>query len=42
VLTCDDDATTIVEIHAWDALGLSDYCETYVLVQDNQLGGCSP
>ncbi|MEZ5041744.1 MAG: T9SS type A sorting domain-containing protein [Saprospiraceae bacterium] len=34
VLTCDNDETTIVEIHAWDEVGNHDYCETYVLVQD--------
>ncbi|NRB50109.1 MAG: T9SS type A sorting domain-containing protein [Saprospiraceae bacterium] len=39
VLTCDNDETTIVEIHAWDELGNHDFCETYILVQDN-MGGC--
>lgn len=36
-LTCDDDASLLVEIWAWDALGNGDYCETYVLVQDNMV-----
>jgi outer membrane protein OmpA-like peptidoglycan-associated protein len=35
VLTCDNDATTVVEVHGWDQAGNSDYCETYVLVTDN-------
>jgi hypothetical protein len=39
VLTCDDDETTIVEIHAWDEVGNHDYCETYILVQD-LMGRC--
>ncbi len=39
VLTCDDDETTIVEIHAWDEAGNHDYCETYILVQD-LMGRC--
>lgn len=34
VLTCDDDPTVFVEIHAWDTVGNSDYCVTYVLIQD--------
>jgi hypothetical protein len=34
-LTCDDDASLLVEIWAWDARGNGDFCETYVLVQDN-------
>ena len=34
VLTCDNDETTIVQIHAWDEAGNHDYCETYVFVQD--------
>jgi hypothetical protein len=39
VLTCDNDETTIVEIHAWDEAGNHDYCETYILVQD-LMGRC--
>lgn len=43
VLTCDDVGTVLVEIHAWDSASgptggpNHDYCETYVLVQDNQV-----
>ncbi|MEZ4991464.1 MAG: T9SS type A sorting domain-containing protein [Saprospiraceae bacterium] len=37
VLTCYDDATTLIEIWAYDGAGNSDLCETYVLVQDNQV-----
>ncbi|PHN01112.1 T9SS type A sorting domain-containing protein [Flavilitoribacter nigricans] len=36
-LTCDDDASLLVEIWAWDGLGNGDFCETYVLVQDNRV-----
>ncbi|PHN07043.1 T9SS type A sorting domain-containing protein, partial [Flavilitoribacter nigricans] len=36
-LTCDDDASLLVEIWAWDGLGNGDFCETYVLVQDNNV-----
>ena len=36
-LTCDDDASLLVEIWAWDGLGNGDFCETYVLVQDNMV-----
>ncbi|PHN06703.1 HYR domain-containing protein [Flavilitoribacter nigricans] len=36
-LTCDDDASLLVEIWAWDALGNGDFCETYILVQDNMV-----
>ncbi|MCB0632276.1 MAG: T9SS type A sorting domain-containing protein, partial [Lewinella sp.] len=39
-LTCDDDASLLVEIWAWDGRGNGDFCETYVLVQDNG-GNCS-
>lgn len=39
-LTCDDDASLLVEIWAWDGRGNGDFCETYVLVQDNQ-GNCN-
>ena len=40
VLTCDDPATLIVEIWAWDAAGNGDFCETYILVQDNMFDLC--
>ncbi|MCG8327870.1 MAG: cohesin domain-containing protein, partial [Chitinophagales bacterium] len=40
VLTCDDIGTLTVEIWAWDAAGNSDFCETYILVQDN-MGTCA-
>jgi hypothetical protein len=36
-LTCDDDANLLVEIWAWDGLGNGDFCETYILVQDNMV-----
>jgi len=39
ILTCDNDETTIVEIHSWDEAGNHDYCETYILVQD-LMGRC--
>lgn len=32
ILTCDNNATSLVEIHAWDSLQNQDYCETYILV----------
>ena len=35
VLTCADTGTLVIEIWAWDAAGNSDFCETYILVQDN-------
>lgn len=41
VLTCDDLGTLVVEIWAWDGAGNADYCETYILVQDN-MGSCTP
>ena len=34
-LTCADTGTLVIEIWAWDAAGNSDFCETYILVQDN-------
>ena len=34
-LTCEDPASTLVEIWAYDAAGNGDFCETYVLVEDN-------
>lgn len=39
VLTCDDEGTLVVEIWAYDAVGNGDFCETYILVQDN-MGVC--
>ncbi|HQU59867.1 MAG TPA: T9SS type A sorting domain-containing protein, partial [Saprospiraceae bacterium] len=35
VLTCADTGNLVVEIWAWDAAGNSDFCETYIEVQDN-------
>lgn len=35
VVTCDDPGSVIVEIHAWDSNGNNDYCETYLLIEDN-------
>lgn len=35
VVTCDDPGSIIVEIHAWDSNGNNDYCETYLLIEDN-------
>ena len=37
ILTCDDDASLLVEIWAYDEAGNADFCETYVLVQDNMV-----
>ena len=37
VLTCADTGTLVVEIWAWDGAGNSDFCETYILVQDNMV-----
>jgi hypothetical protein len=37
--TCDELGTQCVELWAIDAAGNADYCETYVIVQDN-LGNC--
>lgn len=34
-LTCDDRPSVLVYVYAWDARGNYGYCETYVLVQDN-------
>lgn len=36
-LTCTDNPTTLVEIWAYDEAGNADYCETYVLIQDNMV-----
>ncbi|MBN8680193.1 MAG: hypothetical protein J0M29_18355 [Chitinophagales bacterium] len=38
--TCAELGTQCVELWSVDASGNADYCETYVIVQDN-LGGCS-
>ena len=35
VLSCADTGNLVVEVWAWDAAGNSDYCETYIQVQDN-------
>jgi hypothetical protein len=40
-LTCADLGTLLVEVHGWDGVGLDDFCETFVLVQDN-LSSCPP
>jgi len=32
VLTCDNNSTTLVEIHAWDGVQNQDFCETFILV----------
>lgn len=42
VLTCDDPATLMVEIVAWDAAENDDFCETFVLVQDSMFDLCGP
>ncbi|MFN7300130.1 MAG: hypothetical protein ACK5U7_01510, partial [Bacteroidota bacterium] len=39
--TCADLGTQLVELWSMDAAGNADYCETYVLVQDNA-GICGP
>ena len=36
---CDDIGTQVIEIWAYDGAGNSDFCETYVIVQDN-MGAC--
>ncbi|MCK6695846.1 MAG: hypothetical protein L6Q97_27535, partial [Thermoanaerobaculia bacterium] len=38
--TCDDLGTQLVELWSIDKAGNADYCETYVIVQDN-MGICS-
>lgn len=38
--TCDEVGTQCVELWSIDAAGNADYCETFVIVQDN-LGSCS-
>ncbi|MCO6477151.1 MAG: T9SS type A sorting domain-containing protein, partial [Phaeodactylibacter sp.] len=40
-LTCADTGTLVVEIWAYDGEGNSDFCETYILVQDN-MNICTP
>jgi hypothetical protein len=40
VLTSADLGTLVVEIWAWDGAGNGDFCETYILVQDN-MGVCA-
>ncbi len=40
LFTCNDVGTQIVRIWSQDAAGNSDYCETYILVQDNA-GHCT-
>eukprot|EP00903_Cladosiphon_okamuranus_P000088 g88.t1 len=37
VLTQDDESTTVVYVYAFDEEGNYDYCETYVLVQQNPI-----
>ena len=39
VFTCDEVGTQCVELWAIDLAGNADYCETYVIVQDNA-GNC--
>ena len=39
--TCDDLGTQLVELWSVDLAGNADYCETYVIVQDN-IGVCTP
>jgi hypothetical protein len=39
--TCAETGTQCVELWSIDAAGNADYCETYVIVQDN-LGNCAP
>ncbi|TNE57761.1 MAG: hypothetical protein EP344_10785, partial [Bacteroidetes bacterium] len=38
--TCDDLGTQVIELWVMDVAGNADYCETYVIVQDN-LGACT-
>lgn len=40
VVTCDDPETLIVDVYAWDAALNVDFCETYILVQDNMFDLC--
>ncbi|TNE61586.1 MAG: T9SS type A sorting domain-containing protein [Bacteroidetes bacterium] len=39
--TCDDLGTQLVELWSMDLAGNADYCETYVIIQDN-MGVCGP
>lgn len=34
-LTCEDEGILQVEVHAWDSLGNSDFCTTFIDVQNN-------
>ncbi|HRD81647.1 MAG TPA: HYR domain-containing protein [Saprospiraceae bacterium] len=34
-LTCNDLGTVVLHIHAWDAAGNHDFCEAFVILQDN-------
>ena len=40
VLTCDDPETLLVEVYGWDSAFNYDFCETYILVQDNMFNLC--
>ena len=40
IFTCDELGTQCIELWAIDAAGNADYCETFLIVQDN-LGSCS-
>ena len=35
LLTCVDEGTVLVELHAWDNAGNHDFCATYIEVQNN-------
>lgn len=35
IITCDEEGSLAIEIHAWDAAGNSDFCETFVMIEDN-------
>lgn len=35
VVICDDFGSIIVEIYVWDSNGNNDYCEIYLLIEDN-------
>ena len=35
LLTCKDEGIALVEVHAWDAVGNHDFCQTFVNVQNN-------
>ena len=36
-LTCDSEESVLLEIWAWDGANNGDFCETYILVQDNMV-----